>query len=101
MKVAQVLDWPISRFYGQISYSFYVLHPLSLIVIWTIPGEINALRQFGIPSAAIAFFFTVISTALITPLAWLSWRYIELPGIGLGRRFVSGPKTFKAAPVPL
>ncbi len=101
MKIAQVLDWPFLRFYGQISYSFYVLHPLSLMFLWDIPGPINALRGAGISNVAIAFAFTVLSTAVITPLAWLSWRYVELPGIGLGRRFVSGPKTFKAAPVPL
>ena len=101
MNVARVLDWSFLRFYGQISYSFYVLHPLSLIVLWNIPGEIAALRKAGVPSVAIAFCFTVASTIAITPLSWLSWRFVELPGIGLGRRFVGGPKTFKAVPVPL
>lgn len=100
LNVAKMLDWRFARFYGKISYSFYLLHPLTLIVLWRIPEQVNALRHMGIPNLAIALGATIVSSAAITPLAWLSWRLVEWPAIGLGRRFVSGPKTFKAKPVP-
>ena len=82
----RVLNWPVIRFYGRISYSFYLLHPLTLLIIWKIPGSLSRLLDAGVPAIVIAFVLTISSILAITPLAWLSWRFIEIPGIAAGRR---------------
>jgi len=85
---ARSLDWPVFRFYGRISYSFYLLHPLTLILMWKMPDQLSWLLQRGVPGVVIAFGLAVVSTVAITPLAWLSWRYVEVPGIAAGKRFL-------------
>lgn len=97
---SKLLDSAFLEFYGRISYSFYLLHPLSLIVLWNIPRQINWLRASGLPNAAIALGLFILSSAAITPLAWLSWRYVEVIGIDLGRRLVGDRRRFKGEPLP-
>jgi peptidoglycan/LPS O-acetylase OafA/YrhL len=80
------LRWPMLRFYGRISFSFYLLHPLTLLVIWRMPDVLSALLSSGVPTALVAIAVFVASTAVITPLAWLSWRFVELPGTAIGSR---------------
>jgi len=73
------LDLAAVRFYGRISYSFYLFHPIGLAL---------ASRTIGAaglsPSIAVAtiFLLTLIYT---TPMAWLSWRAVEKPFMRLGR----------------
>ena len=98
--VSRLLDSAFLEFYGRISYSFYLLHPLSLIVLWDIPRQINWLRATGLPNAAIELGLFIISSAAITPLAWLSWRYVEITGIDLGRRLVGDRRRFKGERLP-
>lgn len=74
------LEWPVARFYGKISYSLYLLHPLALIVLWQ-AGLFSAL-----PPAAAFLLNGLAAVVLTTPLAWLCWRFIEVPGIEFGRR---------------
>jgi peptidoglycan/LPS O-acetylase OafA/YrhL len=82
----QCLRWPPLRFYGRISYSLYLLHPLTLIVAWRMQATLATLLQAGVPTALVVIAVFIISTAIITPLAWLSWRLIELPGNAIGNR---------------
>ena len=89
---ARVLDWPPLRFYGKLSFSIYLLHPLTLWVLWDLPGNREAWMATGVPAVAIATALTVVSLLAITPLAWLNWRFVELPGIALGRR-LTGSKS--------
>jgi peptidoglycan/LPS O-acetylase OafA/YrhL len=76
--VFRFLDLSVVRFYGRISYSFYLLHTL---------GILFALRIFGLalPSAglsiSVAVLFTFASILVTTPAAYLSWRFIEMPFI--------------------
>ena len=74
-----VLDSTVVRFFGRISYSFYLLHVIGLsLAIWTVPA-----------SSILYFVFAVAYTA---PMAWLSWRFVEKPFVALGRRLrVSRP----------
>jgi peptidoglycan/LPS O-acetylase OafA/YrhL len=83
--MGRLFDHPIVRFYGRISYSFYLLHPLTLIVLWRMPDEIGSIVQWGVPTALVAFGLTAITTVAITPLAWLTYHYVERPGVTLGR----------------
>jgi peptidoglycan/LPS O-acetylase OafA/YrhL len=82
----RVLNWRVIRFYGRISYSFYLLHPLTFLIIWKIPGPLSRLLDAGVPAVVIALGLAISSILAITPLAWLSWRFVEIPGIAAGRR---------------
>jgi peptidoglycan/LPS O-acetylase OafA/YrhL len=82
--VFRPLDFRIVQFYGRISYSFYLLHPLSFLVVgW--PAVALKLYFPAAPATVVAGLTFIASVLLVTPLAYLSWRYIELPGIALGR----------------
>src|SRR4029078_6657494 len=80
-----LLDRRIVRFYGRISYSFYLLHPLTLIVMWVIPGLLGTLIASVGSEAVVAVALFAGSTLAITPLAYAMVRWIERPGIAAGR----------------
>jgi len=90
--LSRSLDSSILRMCGKLSYSFYLLHPLTLMLVWNIPMQLAAARSTGIPGVIIALGLAVGSSIAIMPLAWLSWRFIELPGIALGRRLTTSLK---------
>jgi len=71
------LNNPPWRFVGKISYSFYLLHPLSLIVLWRLTPLNDYFRQVGVPSVVVAATLFVVSSLVVMPLAWLSWRFVE------------------------
>ncbi len=83
--VALLFDHPVVQFYGRISYSFYLLHPITLILIWSIPDAIGAVVRWGTPTAIVAFGLSALTIVVTTPLAWLSYCYVERPAIDLGR----------------
>ena len=100
-----MLDWRITRFYGKISYSFYLLHPVALTVIWahrdptsTMPYVLWKIVEFGVPAPLLAIALAVISVVAVTPLAYLCWRYVETTGIRLGSRFRASLRTSGAVP---
>jgi len=75
------LDHPVVRFYGRISYSFYLLHfpvlyALSLVALRLLPAE-TLLRW---PNFA-AICLGAASVLAVTPLAWLTYVGVEQPGI--------------------
>jgi peptidoglycan/LPS O-acetylase OafA/YrhL len=78
------LDWKLVRFYGRISYSFYLLHPLGML---TAERTLNAqaLYNAGMPVSATLALMTLLAVLLTTPAAWLTWRLVEMPAIRLGR----------------
>jgi peptidoglycan/LPS O-acetylase OafA/YrhL len=77
------LDHPVLRFYGQISYSLYLLHPLSL---WSAAQVATHLERFtGLPTSVIALAAGLFCVAATTPLAYLSWRFVETPFVRLGK----------------
>jgi peptidoglycan/LPS O-acetylase OafA/YrhL len=77
-----LLDRPIARLYGKISYSFYLLHPLTL---WSV-GWLNQrlIGQFdSLPVSLILFAVSVFSVAAVAPLAYASWRFVERPAMNM------------------
>ncbi|MDN5001880.1 acyltransferase family protein [Bradyrhizobium sp. GCM10027634] len=72
-------DFGIVRFYGRISYSFYLLHMIGL----AIAARLLPFDQQPVVRAAILF---VAALLITTPAAWLMWRFVEMPFIDLGRR---------------
>ena len=81
LRAYRLLDHPIVKFYGRISYSFYLLHffclfLVSLLFLKWVPEELLSGHTlwFG-------WFLWLASTAVATPLAWLSYVAIEKPAI--------------------
>jgi peptidoglycan/LPS O-acetylase OafA/YrhL len=76
------LDFKIARFYGRISYSFYLLHTLG---VWAAFRIARSLDPLSLPAIAGALLITALAIACTTPLAYLSWRFVELPFLSLGK----------------
>jgi peptidoglycan/LPS O-acetylase OafA/YrhL len=75
-----VLDTRIVRFYGRISYSFYLLHPLTFWMIGRLTAwQLNGVE--GLPVTVVAITCILFSVVAITPLAWASWRFVEVPAM--------------------
>jgi len=68
------------RFLGQISYSFYLLHPVGLSLANRVAGQ-STLLLFSL-----GLLFTI-------PIAWLSWRFIEKPFVEMGKSIKSDRQT--------
>ncbi len=83
--VGRFFDLPLIRFYGRISYSFYLVHILVLIPIWAHPRMLGNIVDTGLPHFVIALGLFVVVSAIATPLAFAMYRYVELPGIAAGR----------------
>ena len=85
-KVFNLLDNRLVRFYGRISYSLYLLHMLGISFALRLLGAsslYHSVRSVFAVSVLTAF----ASVLLVTPLAYLTWRFIEAPFMALGRRF--------------
>jgi peptidoglycan/LPS O-acetylase OafA/YrhL len=81
--LAAFLARPTALFLGRISYSFYLLNVVALYTVWAaieawIPFPSHHPVAWGLTSAVAAALLTV-------PAAYLSERFIEQPGIALGR----------------
>ncbi|MCP4618289.1 MAG: acyltransferase [Bradyrhizobium sp.] len=78
--VFRPLDFRIVRFYGRISYSFYLLHLLGMAM------AVRVLAPFELqPNVTSIVVTTVLAVLFTTPLAWASWRMIEVPSKRFGR----------------
>jgi peptidoglycan/LPS O-acetylase OafA/YrhL len=93
LRLYRFLDLPLVRFYGRISYSFYLLHFFVLFLVaqaWFrfIPAEMltSFPLLFGIA-------LWLLSSALATLPSWLLYHYVETPFIALSKllcmRFVA------------
>lgn len=84
--LGRMLDISLIRFFGRISYSFYLLHPLTLMVMWKIPAILAGAMRAGVPAVVVAAFLFIASTAAVTPLAFAMYRWVERPGVAAGRK---------------
>ncbi|MFZ2155004.1 MAG: acyltransferase [Bradyrhizobium sp.] len=83
-RIFNPLDLKLVRFYGRISYSLYLLHMLGILFAVRIFGPM--VHRVSSSVFAEAVLTTLFAILLVTPLAYLSWRFIELPFIAIGRR---------------
>jgi peptidoglycan/LPS O-acetylase OafA/YrhL len=87
--VGRFFEHPVVRFYGRISYSFYLINPLTLFAFWHMPEALGQIMQAPVPGILVALAMFLISVAATTPIAWLMHKYVERPGIALGRRLLA------------
>ncbi len=85
-RLGKFFDNSMVRFSGRISYSFYLVNPLTLLVYWNSPDALGRLvLGSGIPGVGSALIMFVTSVAVTTPIAWLMYRYVERPGVSIGK----------------
>jgi peptidoglycan/LPS O-acetylase OafA/YrhL len=83
-----------TRFMGKISYSVYLGHFPIIVLMTGIFARIY--RHFHI--VEIAYSLSLVSAlAVVTPVAYLTYRFIEQPGNKLGRKFIAALATQKTA----
>ena len=76
-----------TRFFGNISYSVYLLHGP---IIVTINPAIQRLYATALPNAFKLPLAIVMTLAVIVPVCWLTFRVVEMPGIALARQLWRG-----------
>lgn len=74
-----------ARYFGRISYSFYLLHALTLIALWNMPELLGRAVTAGVPPIAAALVAFISSVLVITPLAHLQYAVVERAGARLAR----------------
>jgi peptidoglycan/LPS O-acetylase OafA/YrhL len=80
-------SWSATRFLGRISFSLYLVHPH--VIDWL--GRLGLYQKVaGLPLGSGVHFPTAVLLTLmaLVPLAWITYRLVEVPGIALGRRLV-------------
>lgn len=85
-RIAAALSNKLARFMGDTSYGLYLLHLLLLIPV---AGWLASMPQFI--QLPLAVRFTVCAALVVPPCylgAWLLYRWIEMPGIALGKRIL-------------
>lgn len=95
--LAAFLTRPVSLFLGRISYSFYLLNVIALYSCWAVveawvPAPSAHALAWGVLTG-------VVSVLLTIPAAALSERWVERPGIALGR-MLTGWMRPQRRPVP-
>ena len=78
----------IARFFGKISFSFYLLHPIVLMYQKLFSAPVTEAVARGVHPLAICAVLFAASVCFTTPLALAQYQLIELPFIKLGRGFV-------------
>jgi hypothetical protein len=70
MVLFKPLDLKLVRFYGRISYSFYLLHPLGMLLA-SRTVDPQAFQAWGVPSSLTIFFAALTAILFTTPAAYL------------------------------
>jgi peptidoglycan/LPS O-acetylase OafA/YrhL len=73
----------VTTFLGKVSYSVYLLHPTLVYLLIPVYRRIHE-QQTDLSVAFLAC--TGLTFLLLIPLAWVSYRLIEVPGVRLGKR---------------
>lgn len=81
----RLLSNPFTQFLGQISFGVYLAHPQVILVLQRLGVYARISEAPG--GSGVTFPLAVLATSLVViPLAWALFRFVETPGIALGRR---------------
>jgi peptidoglycan/LPS O-acetylase OafA/YrhL len=80
--INSILKSKAAQFLGRVSFSLYLLNVLVLICLWSIPG----LSTPTVHAIEVGLLVGFVSLLITLPFAYASERWIERPGIALGRR---------------
>ena len=86
---SRILTTAPLRWLGRVSYSFYLLHALTLTVVWKMPEFLGGMVESGVPLSVLVLALWFSTTAVTLPLALLCYHWVEKPGVRLGRRLVT------------
>ena len=75
----------VTRFYGRISYSVYLNHPIVLFLLTSFYSKVYRHCHASWLALTICFASTFI---VLTPWAYVTYRLIEQPGIRIGSRLI-------------
>lgn len=77
---------PVTAFLGKVSYSIYLTHTTAIFFMSPVYQRIYA----QVPSLTLAFLISLLLTlSVVLPISYLTYRFIEEPGISLGRKVAS------------
>jgi peptidoglycan/LPS O-acetylase OafA/YrhL len=80
---------PITRFLGKISYSIYLVHPFIFILVKHCFGIAQVQLKFKIIGTIPGFgLFFIVSTLATIILSCITYTWIELPGIQVGKKLI-------------
>lgn len=83
-----ILQNKVTSFFGKVSYSLYLWHFIIILFFWYL---YKATSNFWDINSWIAFGVIYSSTAICGGLfSWVSYTYIEKPGINMGKRLILG-----------
>lgn len=80
------LSHPLLRQIGKVSYSAYLMHMAILICV--VPHFLKTLEMFSSNQLVLWFAGWAMTLASVQLLSLLSYHYLEIPSISLGRRFM-------------
>lgn len=88
----------VAIFYGEISFSLYLLHP---IVIHYVSPLYSFIRRMGVSTGLEWLLCVAVTLPFLTFFAWLSFKFIESSGIAFGnsiiRRYLNDRRIPKVA----
>ncbi|WP_025122754.1 MULTISPECIES: acyltransferase [unclassified Serratia (in: enterobacteria)] len=90
----------LTRFLGKASYSIYLMHGIVLYLMKAM-GMYQWIGTLTV-SGPMKFLISFTITASVTVgVSWLSYKFIEKPGIDLGKRFIAKKAAFALQPEKL
>jgi peptidoglycan/LPS O-acetylase OafA/YrhL len=87
---------PLTRHAGKTSYSIYLTHPLLIVALQPVTTAIYASRA---PLSAKFAAAALVLAAVVLPIAAVSYRFVEKPGIRLGK-WLMGTLAPAQRPIP-